>query len=126
MPQVQVNNQTVKQFEAAYRLAVAAGDAARASFWPTLSLGLSASRSASNTSTLSGVDNTTTTSRSSVKKQLQPIAGCQLGAGYLGQGTPFGRSAGRGHPGQRSRSGRRFAQCPGHAGAGLFCLAGAG
>ncbi|KPC49891.1 efflux transporter outer membrane subunit [Amantichitinum ursilacus] len=67
MPQVQVNNQTVKQFEAAYRSAVAAGDAARASFWPTLSLGLSANRSASNTSNLSGVDNTTTTSRSSVK-----------------------------------------------------------
>lgn len=73
--QVQLNNQTVKQFEAQYRQAVAAGDAARASFWPTLSLGVNANRSASNTSNLSGVDTTTTggttgttsTSHSSIK-----------------------------------------------------------
>jgi NodT family efflux transporter outer membrane factor (OMF) lipoprotein len=44
LAQVKISNQNVKAYEAAYRQAVAVADAARASFFPTLSLGASDTR----------------------------------------------------------------------------------
>ncbi|GGP26543.1 efflux transporter outer membrane subunit [Silvimonas amylolytica] len=72
--QVQVTNQTVKQFEAQYRQARAAGEVARAAYWPTLGLDLSASRSQSNTSTVSGTGGSqATVQRSAVKNNYGAI-----------------------------------------------------
>lgn len=51
LAQVALNNQNVKQAEAQYRLASAALDAARASFWPTLGAGAASSRGRSGSTT---------------------------------------------------------------------------
>ncbi|MDR3437612.1 efflux transporter outer membrane subunit [Telmatospirillum sp.] len=50
LSQVDVSNQNVKAYEAAYRQALAVADAARASFFPTLSLDASGARSQSHAS----------------------------------------------------------------------------
>ncbi|WP_283148864.1 efflux transporter outer membrane subunit [Silvimonas soli] len=75
MEQVQISNQNVKQFEAQYRQAQAAGDVARAAFWPTAGLDLSAGRSQSNTSTVSGTGGAgaTTSNRTAIKNNYGTV-----------------------------------------------------
>ena len=120
---VEVSNQTVKQFEAQYRNAVALVAEARAGLFPTVALSPGVTRNGSGgvngrISSLSSGSSTGGSGRSGTQYSHQRNR--HVGPGRLGPHPPSGGEQRRGRPGQRGRSGECQAVGAGDAGHRLF------